>query len=37
MKNLLNVVLVLAVCAGLTACSKNKKDADGTVVRVFVE
>lgn len=37
MKNLLKVVLVLAVCAGLTACSKNKKDdaaADGTVVAV---
>lgn len=34
MKNLLKVVLVLAVAAGLTACSKNKKDADGTVVAV---
>lgn len=35
MKNLLKVVLVFAVAAGLTACSKNKKDAaDGTVVAV---
>ncbi len=37
MKNLLKVVLVLAVAAGLTACSKNKKDnaaADGNVVAV---
>ena len=34
MKNLLKVVLVLAVCAGVTACSKNKKDTDGTVVAV---
>lgn len=35
MKNLLKVVLVLAVAAGLAACSKNKKaDADGTVVAV---
>ena len=35
MKNLLKVVLVLAVAAGLTACSKNKKDgADETVVAV---
>ncbi len=37
MKNLLKVVLVLAVAAGLTACSKNKKDdaaTDGTVVAV---
>ena len=34
MKNLLRVVLVLSIAAGLTACSKNKKDAaaDGTVV-----
>ena len=36
MKNLLKVVLVLAVAAGLTACSKNKKDgADAdTIVAV---
>ena len=36
MKNLLKVVLVLTVAAGLTACSKNKKDTgeDGTVVAV---
>ena len=36
MKNLLKVVLILAVCAGLTACSKNKKnDAEnGNVVAV---
>ena len=37
MKNLLKVVLVLAVAAGLTACSKNKKDdaaVDGNVVAV---
>ncbi len=37
MKNLLKVVLVLSVAAGLTACSKNTKDgaaADGTVVAV---
>ncbi len=37
MKNLLKVVLVFAVAAGLTACSKNKKDDaanDGTVVAV---
>ncbi len=37
MKNLLKVVLVLCVAAGLTACHKNKKDdaaADGTVVAV---
>ncbi|MBQ8033229.1 MAG: OmpA family protein [Elusimicrobiaceae bacterium] len=37
MKNLLKVVLVLAVAAGLTACSKNKKNdvaADGNVVAV---
>ncbi len=37
MKNLLKVVLVLAVCAGLTACSKNKKNdaaVDGNVVAV---
>ena len=36
MKNLLRVVLVLAVAAGLTACSKNKKDdaADGAIVAV---
>ena len=37
MKNLLKVVLVLSVAAGLTACSKNKKDdaaADGTAVAV---
>ncbi len=35
MKNLLKVVLVFAVCAGLTACSKNKKDdTDGAVVAV---
>ena len=37
MKNLLRVVLVLAVAAGLTACSKNKKNdgaVDGTVVAV---
>ena len=36
MKNLLKVVLVLAVCAGLTACSKNKKDGEDadTIVAV---
>jgi peptidoglycan-associated lipoprotein len=37
MKNLLKVVLVLCVAAGLTACHKNKKNdaaADGTVVAV---
>lgn len=36
MKNLLKVVLVLAVCAGLTACSKNKKDGvdDDTIIAV---
>ncbi len=37
MKNLLKVVLVLAVAAGLTACSKNKKNdaaVDGNVVAV---
>ena len=30
MKNLLKVVLVLAVAAGLTACHKNVKDGDAT-------
>ena len=37
MKNLLKVVLVFAVAAGLSACHKNVKDdanADGTVVAV---
>lgn len=37
MKNLLKVVFVFAVAAGLTACHKNVKDdanADGTVVTV---
>lgn len=37
MKNLLKVVLVFSIAAGLTACSKNKKEdaaADGTVVAV---